>query len=151
MKSFSLLLLLFFGVCSLNAQYWGSSVDISGHWVGELTQNEGGYAASYEFSLLLEQKGRFVSGRARVGAKDVQAEFLVSGNLQANGSWLFTEGKLQFSKQPPYLEWCEKGYSLRIDFDQQGRMYFTGPWWGIAPSGPCIPGTIRLRLQKNRV
>ncbi len=151
MKFYSLMLLSFFGFGSLNAQYWGSDVDISGHWVGELTQNAGGYATSYEFSLLLEQKGRFVSGRARVGAKDVQAEFLVSGSLQTNGTWLFTEGEMQFSKQPPNLEWCEKGYNLRIDFDQKGRMYFTGPWWGLAPSGPCIPGSIQLHLQKSRV
>lgn len=145
-----LLIGLFSGFKPLNAQLWNKQEDLSGHWVGVLTQNEGGYAASYEFSLLLEQHGRMVTGRARVGAKEVQAEFLVSGVLQTNGTWLFEEGAIQFSQHPPYLEWCEKGYNLRVDFDQNGRMHLTGPWWGLAPSGPCIPGSIRLWLQKNR-
>lgn len=147
--------LALFAVCCflsapIRAQFLFVDDDISGVWVGTLSQNQGGYAEKYDFLLQLEQKGNQVIGRAKVGAKEVQAEFLVTGTKQANGTWLFRETRLVVSQKPEYLEWCTKGYQLRLEYSAKGVLILTGPWWGTATSGPCIPGSIRVERKKDQ-
>ncbi len=153
MKQYGLALCLVFWCISsptLFAQFLFADADISGVWTGTLSQNQGGYAEQYDFFLHLEQKGKRVIGRAKVGVKEVQAEFSVIGTKQANGTWLFQEGELIVSQKPEFLEWCAKGYHLRLDYGPKGLLLLSGPWWGTATSGPCIPGNIRLQRKKDQ-
>lgn len=135
----------------ISAQFSTHQDSIGGFWSGILSQQENGYAAEYDFSLQLEQTGDFVSGRAKVATGDIQGEFSVTGQRQANGSWVFTEERLIFSKKPSRLEWCNKRYELRVSVNSRGKIMLVGPWWGSTQAGACIPGRIEVWRPGNRV
>jgi len=128
----------------------GTSVeDLSGIWVGELTQNEGGIADKFEFSMQLRQNGMFMSGTSYVKLGEIWAEMELSGYQLANGSWKLTETKILRAQKPEDLSWCMKLYEVRAAYSPTG-MTLHGPWWGSSEFGPCIPGSVRLKLSKKR-
>ncbi len=144
MRCYLFLLLLFNFPFFTQAQSPGSAKQLAGYWSGELTQNAGGYAAKYFFSLQLRQSGDQLTGIASVTLGDIQAEMQLTARQLSNGSWRFAEQVLLRSKQPEEIEWCLKTYDLRLVKGEDGNWYLKGPWWGNSPSGPCVPGNIIL-------
>lgn len=121
---------------------------LSGVWVGELLQNEGGIAGKFEFSMQLRHHGIFMSGTAYVKLDDIYAEMELSGYQLPNGSWKLTETKILRDSKPAALLWCMKMYELRLDFTPDG-MTLHGPWWGSTTESPCIPGSVRLKRKQK--
>lgn len=125
-------------------------LDVSGLWTGELLQNEGGIADRFEFSMQLHQNGIFIKGTAYVSYGDIWAEMKLSGYRMANGSWRLTETEILRFKKPDELSWCMKHYELRVGYTESG-MTLHGPWWGNSKFGPCVPGSVRLKIKKKSV
>jgi hypothetical protein len=123
-------------------------LDLSGLWEGVLLQNEGGIADRFEFSMQLRQNGMFINGTAFVSFGDIWAEMKLSGYQLTNGSWRLTETEILRFKKPEELSWCMKLYELRVGYTEKG-MTLHGPWWGSSEFGPCIPGSVRLKIKKK--
>ncbi len=124
-------------------------LSLTGLWSGELLQNEGGIADRFEFSMQLSQNGIFLKGTAHVKLGEIWAEMKLSGFQLANGSWKLTETEILRAQKPDDLSWCMKLYELRIGYTKDG-MTLHGPWWGNSKFGPCVPGSVRLKLKKKR-
>ena len=122
--------------------------DLNGLWVGELLQNEGGIADKFEFSMQLYQNGIFMKGTAHVRFGEIWAEMRLSGFQLQNGSWKLTEIEILRSQKPDDLSWCMKKYELRVSYTNDG-ISLHGPWWGNSGFGPCIPGSVRLKMKKK--
>ena len=125
-------------------------MNLTGLWTGELLQNEGGIADRFEFSMQLIQNGIFLRGTAYVQLGEIWAEMKLSGFQLENGSWKLTETEILRAQKPESLSWCMKLYELRIGYTKDG-MTLHGPWWGSSEFGPCVPGSVRLKLKKKRV
>lgn len=123
-------------------------LSLSGVWTGELLQNEGGIADRFEFTMQLWQNGIFLHGTAHVQLGEIWAEMKLSGFQLANGSWKLTETEILRAQKPDDLSWCMKLYELRIGYTAEG-MKLHGPWWGNSKFGPCVPGSVRLRMKKK--
>gem|GEM_PF-1447522 len=121
---------------------------LNGLWTGELLQNEGGIADRFDFSMQLRQNGIFLNGTAYVSFGDIWAEMKLSGYQLPNGSWRLTETEILRFKKPDELSWCIKHYELRVGYTEKG-MTLHGPWWGNSKFGPCVPGSVRLRIKKK--
>ncbi len=121
---------------------------LSGLWVGELLQNEGGIAERFEFSMQLRQNGIFMNGTAFVRLGEIWAEMQLSGFQLANGSWKLTETEILRYQKPDELSWCMKLYELRVEYTP-GGLSLHGPWWGSSDFGPCVPGSVRLKMKKK--
>jgi hypothetical protein len=134
----------------LSAQFMFSQDSIDGFWSGVLTQNTGGYAAEYEFSLQLDQYKDFVSGVAKVSVNDIKSEINLTGRRLPNGSWRLEEDRINYSRQPDHLEWCLKTYEIRMSTSTSGKVMLIGPWWGFSKSASCIPGRIEVWRNGNR-
>lgn len=122
--------------------------DLNGLWTGELLQNEGGIADRFEFSMQLRQNGIFMNGTAYVAFGEIWAEMNLSGFQLENGSWKLTETEIIRSQKPDDLSWCMKRYELRVEYTTDG-IILHGPWWGNSAFGPCIPGSVRLKMRKK--
>ena len=123
-------------------------MSLSGLWTGELLQNEGGIADRFEFTMQLWQNGIFLHGTAHVQLGEIWAEMKLSGFQLENGSWKLTETEILRSQKPDDLSWCMKLYELRIGYTSEG-MTLNGPWWGNSKFGPCVPGSVRLKVKKK--
>ena len=123
--------------------------DISGTWVGELLQNEGGIADRFEFSMEITQVGLAIKGTTYVRLEEIYAEMDFSGYVLPNGSWKILERGVVRSQKPLELSWCMKRFLLTMTYTREGMM-LTGPWWGDSAFGPCIPGSVRLRKRIKR-
>jgi hypothetical protein len=123
-------------------------LSLSGLWTGELLQNEGGIADRFGFTMHLRQNGIFMTGTAHVQLGEIWAEMKLSGFQLANGSWQLTETEIIRSQKPDDLSWCMKRYELRVGYTAKG-MTLHGPWWGSSKFGPCVPGSVRLKIMKK--
>lgn len=163
MRSSLLIVLMFCGLFAVNGQVVPPSkddllhprgraqkleMDISGLWTGELLQNEGGIADRFEFSMQLSQNGIFLNGTAYVSFGEIWAEMKFSGYQLPSGSWRLTETEILRFNKPEELSWCMKHYELRVGYTESG-MTLHGPWWGSSKFGPCVPGSVRLKIKKK--
>ena len=123
-------------------------MSLTGIWTGELLQNEGGIADRFEFTMQLWQNGIFLHGTAHVQLGEIWAEMKLSGFELPNGSWKLTETEILRSQKPEDLLWCMKMYELRVGYTAEG-MTLHGPWWGNSKFGPCVPGSVRLKVKKK--
>lgn len=124
--------------------------NLSGMWVGQLLQNEGGIAPEFYFSMEIAQNGIFVRGKSYVKHEGIWAEMAFSGHVDQNGSLILTETEILRSQKPNDLSWCMKEYKLRLSYTPEG-MVLVGPWWGDSIYGPCIPGSVRLKRRVKSV
>lgn len=111
--------------------------EISGHWVGYLTQS--GKTDTFRYELYLSREGDAVSGLSRsVDPEGALAEFSVSG------VWKDGQLKLQEVAQlkPEAPRWCRKFAVLKLDRSQY-RWRFRGSW----QADGCRPGEIALQLE----
>ncbi|RME93737.1 MAG: hypothetical protein D6772_15600 [Bacteroidetes bacterium] len=139
MRIFLLLLTL----CSVSrsvAQYFVPSV--AGQWVGQITQNDGGYLPNYSYELFFQVEDGRIYGRSYVRAPGVEGVMQFSVEKRGEVFYIQEEELLQ-SRKPQDLSWCFKTMQLRLV--QRGkRWYLEGPWQGQSEYGECIPGWLVL-------
>jgi hypothetical protein len=125
---------------------WGQSSDWSGQWVGQLTQQEGGYRSVYDFEVyLVKLAGNTYRGRTYVWTDGVYGEMSFTGQLYGEVLHL-QEIEVVYSRKPADLSWCLKSLQLRL-VRRQGQWYLEGPWQGASGYGPCIPGFVVVKRQ----
>lgn len=124
-------------------------VDISGTWIGELYQDDGGIADKFEFGMEIRQIGPSIKGTTYVRLDGLWAEMKFDGVLQTNGSWKIKEYRVIRAQKPEELSWCMKRFELTVNFTADG-LVVSGPWWGNSEYGPCIPGSVRMKRGVKR-
>ncbi len=118
---------------------------LNGTWRGTLTQDDGGFAPSFDFGLVLEAKKGFIDGYSFVSVDDIGGEMdLIAYWNDATQSIDVREEKIRKSVKPTSLEWCYKKMRLRLTYTGNGKFMLEGPWEGVSAAGVCIPGYVRL-------
>ena len=143
MRFFLILPLLFFTFLGF------AQTDISGNWIGTITQNEGGYRSKYKFELFLFQDGSEITGRSYVYVDDIYAEMILRGRIIGN-TLSFQETEIIQFKELQGMEWCIKSCLLQLS--RLGKkMKLEGKWEGTTSFGTCIPGNVFLQKIEPRV
>ena len=125
-------------------------IDVSGHWEGTITRDEGGGKRTvYVMDLDLNQKGKELNGISYLhfdnGTKKYNAKMEVKGKV--NGSYVkYLETKLLNADSIPNADWCIKKADL-IHRIQNSSPTLEGIWEGVTSFGECVPG--RIFLQKK--
>ncbi len=134
----------------------GKPNDISGHWEGTITRDEGGGKRTvFKMELDLNQKGKEITGVSYVHAegekRTYSANMSVVGRL--NKSYFkYEETKILNYDAIPDAEWCIKKCELLYKLTQGTTPTLEGTWVGTAgATGPCIPGRIFLQKKPARV
>ncbi|MGB3545797.1 MAG: hypothetical protein WBA17_02420 [Saprospiraceae bacterium] len=141
MRQFFSLLCFFLFLSPLTAQ----PEVLSGTWRGTLTQDDGGFAPSFDFGLELEVKTSYIDGYSFVSVGDIGGEMdLIAYWNEATQSIDVREEKIRKSVKPTSLEWCYKTMRLRLTYTGGGKFMLEGPWEGVSAAGVCIPGYVRL-------
>lgn len=130
--------------------------DVSGHWEGTITRDEGGGKRTvFKLELDLTQKGKDVEGTSYVHAEGEKR--IYSANMSLKGRinknyFKYEELKILNYDPIPDAEWCIKKCELRYSLDKGTTPTLEGIWEGKAGStGPCIPGRIFLQKKAARV
>lgn len=122
---------------------------LAGHWVGYITQDEGGYRSKYDFELYLSQDGRKIEGRSYVYVDNVFAEMKLTGRLKAGIYVELNEEDFVDFRKFEGMEWCLKGFQLV--FRQKGEEWILeGYWQGTTSFSDCIPGKVYLTKEIPR-
>jgi hypothetical protein len=132
--------------------------DISGHWEGTITRDEGGGKRTvFKMELDLVQKGKSISGTSYVHADGEKRTY--SANMALSGR--FTQYYLKYEETKilnydaiPDAEWCVKKCELlyKVTKGKDAKPTLEGIWEGKAGStGDCIPGRIFLQKAPARV
>ena len=125
-------------------------IDISGHWEGTITRDEGGgKRTTYNMDLDINQKGKTLTGISYVhyddGTKKYHAKMEVTGKI--SGSYVkYLETKMLQADSIPNSDWCVKKADL-IHRIQNSSPTLEGIWEGATSFGECVPG--RIFLQKK--
>ncbi|HEV7668271.1 MAG TPA: hypothetical protein VGS22_07085 [Thermoanaerobaculia bacterium] len=139
-----LIAFLLVAATTLSLQAWGPAPDVSGHWVGRVSQEPSG--TQFDFEITLVQNGKHVTGTSRISTLD-GAEYY--GVLSLEGD---LKGKTLKYKELASLEshalpgtfWCLKRGSLKLS-DVEGEAQLEGDW--SAPQ--CSPGHLRVRREPS--
>jgi hypothetical protein len=130
--------------------------DISGHWEGTITRDEGGgKRAVFKMELDLNQKGKDISGTSYVHFEGEKKVY--SANMSLKGRFTryylkYEETKLLNFDAIPDAEWCVKKCELLYKSPKGGKPTLEGIWEGTAAStGNCVPGRIFLERKPGRV
>jgi hypothetical protein len=130
--------------------------DISGHWEGTITRDEGGGKRTvFKMELDLNQKGKAVTGTSYVHAEGEKRKY--SANMALSGRFSkyyfkYEETKILNYDPIPDAEWCVKKCELLYKLDKTSTPTLEGIWEGTAAStGNCIPGRIFLQKKAPRV
>jgi hypothetical protein len=133
-----------------------STTDISGHWEGTITRDEGGGKRTvFKMELDLMQKGKDVTGTSYVHAEGEKR--IYSANMSLAGRvnktyFKYEELKILNYDPIPDAEWCVKKCELRYKLEKGTTPTLEGIWEGTAGStGGCIPGRIFLQKKPARV
>ena len=131
-------------------------IDISGHWEGTITRDEGGGKRTvFKMELDLNQKGKAVTGTSYVHAEGEKRTY--SANMALSGRFAkyyfkYEETKILNYDPIPEAEWCIKKCELLYKLDKTSTPTLEGIWEGAAAStGNCIPGRIFLQKKAPRV
>ena len=130
--------------------------DISGHWEGTITRDEGGGKRTvFKMELDLTQNGKDVTGTSYVHAEGEKRIYSANMSLvgRVNKNYLKYEEQKILNYDPiPDAEWCVKKCELRYSFPKGTTPTLEGVWEGKAGStGSCIPGRIFLQKKPGRV
>jgi hypothetical protein len=130
--------------------------DISGHWEGTITRDEGGGKRTvFKMELDLNQKGKAITGTSYVHADGEKRTY--SANMALTGRFnkfylKYEEIKILNYDAIPDAEWCVKKCELLYKLDKGTTPILEGIWEGTAAStGNCIPGRIFLQKKAPRV
>jgi hypothetical protein len=139
----------------LVAAMWGfafallaQNSDLSGKWVGVLTQQEGGFRQKYYCELSIQQKGNKITGTTYVSVEKIHAEMAFTGEI--NGKTItFKEHRIiQYTKLED-MAWCLKWGNLSLR--KEGKTWLLeGMWDGQSVYGRCIPGKVYLQKEVPR-
>lgn len=130
------------------------SLDISGHWEGTGTRDEGGGKRTvFPVELEVVQKGKEITGvsivRFENGAKNYQAKMEIKGKLTKT-FLSYIETRVMNADSIPNTNWCVKKANL-IYRENKGMPTLEGIWDGITQDGkPCTPGRIFLQRRPPR-
>ncbi len=148
---YSIIITLFF--CfpfqHLTAQNEGGKLDISGQWLGEITQEEGGYSSKYEFELYISQTGNKIKGRTYSRVEDLYTVLDVKGEIKSGKIVFLEETNIVDVHLPDGLYACYKKAQLVISL-KDGKLQMEGFWRGDTEDGACIPGKVLLFKEKPR-
>ncbi len=120
--------------------------NISGKWVGVLSQSAGGVASKYKYEMLLSQNGQSVEGITReeiVENPQIYGVIRVRGSTSGNVFRFEDVGVVETSI--PGSIWCIKNGTLQYTFSG-GVESLSGAWKG---RDNCPPGEIYLEKQAN--
>lgn len=126
-----------------------SAQNVSGQWIGKLTQIDGGLVTEYRFRMEIRQAGRKLIGTSYVSIPDrpeLFAEMSFEGNLTEKGI-AFSEKKVLRQEIIMLWEWCIKEGDLRLDTIGGNIWVLEGPWKGGPATLDCPPGKIRLEKE----
>ena len=124
--------------------------DISGAWVGTITQNEGGIRDRYEFELYFQQQGKRLSGRSYVFFGESYAVMEFTGIMLDKDHIHFNETRIVEATELLNLIWCLKDVDLRLD-TAGPDWRLTGEWRGYTTEGSaCVPGRVFLKKEVPR-
>ncbi|MDZ7877572.1 MAG: hypothetical protein U5L45_07875 [Saprospiraceae bacterium] len=139
-----------------NYPHFADKIDISGHWEGTITRDEGGGKRTvFKMELDLNQKGKAVTGTSYVHADGEKRTY--SANMALSGKFSkyyfkYEETKILNYDPIPDAEWCVKKCELSYKLDKTSTPTLEGIWEGTAAStGNCIPGRIFLQKKAPRV
>lgn len=120
--------------------------DISGKWVGILSQSIGNTVIKYKYNMFLSQNEQDVEGNTKIEMVENPQTY---GVIQVRGT---TSGKLfrfedvgVVETNTPGFTWCIKTGSLQYTFSG-GIESLSGAWKGL---GACPSGEIYLEKQAN--
>jgi hypothetical protein len=128
-------------------------IDISGHWEGTITRDEGGgKRTTYTMDLDISQKGKALNGISYVhyddGTKQYHAKMAMEGKII--GSYVkYLETKMLQADSIPNAEWCVKKADL-IHRIKETQPTLEGIWEGVTNMGGCVPGRIFLQKKPPR-
>ena len=160
MNLFTILLLLFSLILNTTSEnpklsnYTSEKIDLSGHWEGTITRDEGGgKRTTYGMDLDIVQKGKNLTGVSYVhyddGTKLYHAKMEVTGKI--TGSYIkYLETKLIRADSIPNAVWCVKKADL-IHRVKEASPTLEGIWEGVTNIGNCVPGRIFLQKRPPRV
>jgi hypothetical protein len=141
---------------AINYPIFAEKIDISGHWEGTITRDEGGGKRTvFKMELDLNQKGKTITGTSYVHADGEKRTY--SANMALSGRFSkyylkYEEIKILNYDPIPDAEWCVKKCELLYKLDKTSAPTLEGIWEGTAAStGNCIPGRIFLQKKAPRV
>jgi hypothetical protein len=129
-------------------------INITGHWEGTLTRDEGGGKRTiFPMQLDILQKKKDVTGISYVGfeneGKKYYAKFDVEGKISSS-YFKFVENKILNADSIPQAAWCIKKGEL-IHRKPKSVETLEGIWEGVSSLGSCMPGRIFLEKKPPRV
>ena len=137
-----------------NGQILSDKVNITGHWEGTITRDEGGgKRTTFPMQLDVLQKKKDVTGISYVGfeneEKKYYAKFDLGGKISSN-YFKFVESKILNADSIPQAAWCVKKGEL-IYRKPKSVETLEGIWEGVSTLGGCMPGRIFLEKKPPRV
>ena len=137
------LFFLFLSICFQSAV----SQNISGKWVGKVTQGPGGYSQLYDLELDLNQKKNIWGDSYAYHGDLVKIRIGLSGYIDKDSIRLSESIALILEDKVPW-EWiaCVKNFILAYRKDTDFE-YLEGRWNGISKDDPtdiCVPGRVIL-------
>ncbi len=128
---------------ALYAQEKTSLQNISGHWKGIITQEEGGYRTEYKFELFIRIKDNKIVGRSYVFVEDLNAEMEITGAIRNNSEIYLRDIKIIGHREHPGMEWCLRQLFLSYQVENE-KITLEGRWQGKTSFSTCTPGKVKL-------
>lgn len=123
--------------------------ELTGLWVGKITQEEGGFVPTYTVEIYMTQKGDKLEGRSYVFVDEIYASFDLSGNINNEIYLELKDSNLLDNKVNEGMEWCLKQYQLVFKM-KGGVPSLEGFWQGKTSFSTCVPGKVFLKKQVPR-
>jgi len=139
--------ILFFFILFLPTALSAQNSDLSGSWVGSLTQKAGGLSEIYVFSIIISQdsKGNLMgTSDIQINAEKDYGIISLKGKRTASGVSV-QEIKIIEERLREYAYWCIKSYNLVYDKTNET---LSGNW---TANGSCGGGYIKVKRQKETV
>ena len=129
--------------------------DISGHWEGTITRDEGGGKRSvFQMEMDVVQQRNTYKGTSYVhyndGRRDYHATMDISGKV--SGTFVrYKEARIYNYDVVPGAEWCLKEAELIFSLKTGSTPTLEGIWDGTTPDkAKCVPGRIFLQKKPPR-
>ncbi len=138
--SFTLIFALFF--------FLANGQNISGEWNGIITQESGGIAGQYYFSLHLKQEGKLITGFSKVelyeGDKQIMFARKSLEGIFDGKTLIFKEIDIIEQKMLMTTSLCLTQGKLNLVIDKSA-LCLKGTWGGkTKENGYCAPGEIKV-------
>jgi hypothetical protein len=134
-------------ICSLLA-FNSYAQKIGGEWNGIITQEEGGLASQYYFSLFIVQNGENITGFTKVELyKDKKRVFFARKKIIGtfkDKTLFFKEIEIVEEEMYTMSNICLIQAKLKFTWDKSA-LCFKGTWGGLTKDGTsCAPGKIKV-------